>query len=305
MATTRHDESNFSKGVIGSIIVHSLLLLLLFFLVINPPNPPLGEVGGSGIELNYGLDAEGYGDIQTMNEANTSPINEDVAPSQEELAEQANSEIIPIEPTPSPIENNILKSDNPDDIKLDEVKKEIKVEAVKVPEKVVEKKVETPAVVAKPVVKPTTQTAENANGKTGTEQKIGGNNNGDRPGKVGDQGNPQGTLDAKALYGNLGEGGEGAGGSGGNRLEMSGWKPLFRIDKKDATNENGKIVFQIKVDNQGDLISIIPIEKTVSPAVVEFYKRQIEENWAVERARENINPPPVSSGKYTVFVKSK
>ena len=299
------DKSHISEGVIGSILIHTIILLIFFFFVISPPDPPLSEVGGSGIELNYGLDAEGYGDVQTMNEANASPVDEDVAPKPDDAMDQPAPEPTPVEPEPSPMEDNMLKSDNADDVKLEEIKKEKKTETAKVPEKIIEKKVETPIVAAKPVVKPTTSTQENSNGKTGTAQKIGGNSNGDRLGKVGDQGNPKGTLDAKALYGNLGEGGDGAGGSGGNRLEMSGWKPLFRIEKKDATNENGKIVFLIKVDEHGELVSILPVEKTVSPAVVEFYKKQIEENWAVERARENTNPPPISSGKYTVFVRSK
>ncbi len=299
-----HDKSHISEGVVGSILIHGIILLIFFFFVISPPDPPLSEIGGSGIELNYGLDAEGFGDIQTMNEANESPVNEDVAPNPDQVLDQPIPEPTPVEPDPV-VTEDILKSENAEDIKLEETKKEKKIKTVKVPEKIVEKKVETPVVAAKPVTKPTTAVNENANGKTGTEQKIGGNSNGDRPGKVGDQGNPKGTLDAKALYGNLGEGGDGAGGSGGNRLEMSGWKPLFRIEKKDATSENGKIVFLIKVDQQGELVSILPVEKTVSPAVVEFYKKQIEENWAVERARENTNPPPISSGKYTVFVKSK
>lgn len=300
-----HEESNVSKGVIGSILVHAAILLIFYFFVISPPNPPLGELGGSGIELNYGLDAEGYGDVQTMNQANDSPLEEEAAPSNDQPVEENIPEPTPQEPKPVTNTSDIIKSDDPEDVKLEETKKEKIVEPKKPTEKIVEKKVEPKPETPKPVVKPTVATNENSNGKVGTEQKIGGNNNGDRSGKVGDQGNPNGSLDAKALYGNLGTGGDGTGGSGGNRLEMSGWKPLFRIEKKDATSENGKIVFLIKVDEQGELVSIVPVEKTVSPKVVEFYKKQIEENWAVERARENTSPPPISTGKYTVFVKSK
>lgn len=298
------EQSHLSKGVIGSLLIHALILLILFYFIISPPNPPLGELGGSGIELNYGLDAEGYGDVQTMNNASDSPLKEEAAPSDDKPVEEPTPESTP-EPEPVANTSDLLKSDDPEDVKLEETKKEKIITPKKQPEKPVEKPTEAKTEVAKQVVKPSVTTTETSNGKTGTAQVNGGNNNGDRPGKVGDQGNPNGSLDAKALYGNLGTGGDGTGGSGGNRLDMSGWKPLFQIKKKDATSENGKIVFLIKVDEQGELVSIAPIEKTVSPAVVEFYKKQIEENWAVERARENTNPPPISTGKYTVFVKSK
>lgn len=304
---SHQEQTHIPKGVIGSVALHLLLALLLFFFVIGTPDPPLGEVGGSGIELNYGAEfEEGFGDIQTRNQASDSKVDEEVAPGDQDPNQQT-TPVAAAEEQPTPEDNSkLLKSDDPEDVKLDEKVKETKVvtkpEVVK-PEpkketKVVENKTEpTPTV--------TKNTSENSNGTVGTANKTGGNNNGDRPGKVGDQGNPKGTLDAKALYGNLGEGGDGAGGAGGNRLEMSGWKPLFRIDKKDVSSENGVIVFQIKVDNQGELISVIPIEKSVSPTVVAFYKKQIEENWAVERSRENINPPPVSTGRYTVRINSK
>jgi hypothetical protein len=299
------EKTHITEGTVGSILIHGILLLLLYFFVINPPNPPLGEVGGSGIELNYGVDLEGYGDIQTMNEASEQGAEEEVAPSDEQPSpEQQENSIAEQNPESQEDNSNDLKQDFEETVKLEEKKVEKKIEEVKPIEKPIEKKTNIEVKEQKTLDK-STDPKPNSNGNTGTENKIGANNNGDRPGKVGDQGNPQGSLEAKALYGNLGSGGEGSGGSGGNKLEMSGWKPLFRIDKKDATNENGKIVFQIKVDNQGDLISVLPVEKTVSPAVVEFYKRQIEENWAVERTRENINPPPVSTGRYTVFVRSK
>ncbi|RZJ59264.1 MAG: hypothetical protein EOO58_04205, partial [Hymenobacter sp.] len=47
-----------------------LLALLCFFLRFSGPNPPLETLGGDGVELNYGLDEAGGGDVQTLATAN-------------------------------------------------------------------------------------------------------------------------------------------------------------------------------------------------------------------------------------------
>jgi protein TonB len=295
------ERSYKSQGLIGSLVFHALLLALFFFFVLNTPDPPL-TTGGSGIELNYGTVDGGSGEIQTMNDASPELLKEESAPANPE-------EIAASDPTEAPVpeqveEDKMMTSEDPEDAHI-EVKKETRV---------IEKPV-VPVTIEKPIAKENREEAVekkqepihlSANGKTGTVQKTGGNNNGDREGKIGDQGNPQGSLKAEALYGNLGEGGEGPGGTGGgNKLDLTGWKLAFRLEKKDVTNENGKIVYQIKVDDKGDLVSIIPVEKTVSPAVEKFYRQQIEDNWAVDRSKDNTNPPPIATGKYTVFVRSK
>ena len=90
----------------------------------------------------------------------------------------------------------------------------------------------------------------------------------------------------------------------GNNSELSGWKLIFKLKNIDSSNEIGKIVFMIEIDQEGKLVSIAPIEKTVSPTVVLFYQKQIIENWAIEKLKENINPPSLTKGRYTVFVRS-
>lgn len=298
------DKSYKNQALIGSIIFHAGLLALFFFFVLNTPDPPL-NMGGTGIELNYGTVEEGSGEIQTMNQANDSPVAEETAPSPETPEEAIPEPQTEVTPTPVKEEEPLQKSEDEEAPVIEEKKEEKKeVKKVEAPIKIQKTEVkEAP----KKEVKVTTENPPKvvSNGKIGTEEKIGGNNNGDRDGKIGDQGNPEGNVNAKALYGNLGEGGEGSGGAGGNKLDLTGWKLAFKLEKKDVTNENGKIVYQIKVDDKGDLVSIIPIEKTVSPAVEKFYRQQIEDNWAVDRSKDNTNPPPIATGKYTVFVRSK
>jgi hypothetical protein len=123
------------------------------------------------------------------------------------------------------------------------------------------------------------------------------NNNGDRPGQVGDQGRRDGTLDAKGLYGNAGTG-------TGSNLDLAGWNWDSKPDKIDPFDEEGKIVFEIQVDDEGNLVRVRPVEKTVSPKVVQFYQSQVE-NLTFSKTRDNASPAPISTGRITIIIRSR
>ncbi|WP_375443498.1 hypothetical protein [uncultured Fibrella sp.] len=58
-------------------------------------------------------------------------------------------------------------------------------------------------------------------------------------------------------------------------LNISGW--LFgnnRLDRDDS-NEDGKIIYQIRVDGNGNIVSARPMQQTVSPSTETFYRRQV------------------------------
>ena len=56
------EKRNNRIGWITSVGIHAAVFLLLFFMVAwRAPNPPLPEYG---IELNFGLDDQGSGDLQ-------------------------------------------------------------------------------------------------------------------------------------------------------------------------------------------------------------------------------------------------
>jgi len=298
----RSEKSYKSHGIIISLLIHALLLALFFFFILKTPNPPLTE-GGSGIELNYGTVDEGSGDIQTMNEANASPLEEEVAPSEQTTAMEENpaTETDP-QPAVETSEKILTTDDDESNVKLKEdaptPKKEVIKDVVKEKPKEREKEAAPAAVKAEQVPK------NASNGKTGTEDKIGGNSNGDKKDKVGDQGNPQGNVDAQALYGNPGTGGSGAGGSGGGGLlQMSGWKLVSNLKVDDQSSENGKIVFEIKVDEEGELISVKAIEKTVSQSLVKIYENKVWKDFAV--IKEGKNTAPVSTGRIIYNIRSR
>lgn len=276
----------------GTLVVHGVLLLILLFTVLKTPNPPLG--GGSGVVLNLGYVDEGSGEVQTMNQANDSPIHEEAKT--EEITHPHQNTEQPQPEEPQNPDENWLTSDEESGV---EAKKEEKtkddVKPVTTPtKKQVEEKNTTPQ---------TKVEQKSTSGKGGTASE-GGNNNGDKQGKVGDQGNPQGELNAKALYGNPGNGGNGPGGTGGGPLlDMSGWKMDFKI-RTDESNENGRLRFRIVVDEEGEVIKIETLEKSVSTEVENYYKRQIE-NGSFVKDRNNARVAQNSIGYLTIIIRSK
>ncbi|QHT66701.1 hypothetical protein GXP67_08535 [Rhodocytophaga rosea] len=312
MAAHNQDKENKSKrtAMAISLTLHAGLLLLFFFMMAwRAPDPPLPEYG---IELNFGTDDAGSGNVQSLAPANDNPANEnakagDPAPQPEppQAEPEPVTEVIPEEePIVEPVEEEspvVVEKKEPEKKKEEVV---VKKEPEKKKEEVVEKKESEKKPDPKPVVNNEalmTSKKEGAGGKEGgTSDKVAGNNNGDKTGKVGDQGNPEGKLEAKALYGTPGGGSGGTGAS----YNITGWAPDSRPNVKDASDESGRIVFQVTIDEDGIIQTVVPIEKTVSPAVVAFYKKEVEK-LTFSPTSDNTVPKPRSTGTITFIIKSK
>lgn len=279
-ATEERRNKTISFGI--TVTLHILLLLCCFFVwKWYPPDPPLPDYG---VELNFGLDEAGYGYLQTTAPPSDATSTEDAVagnPETEQTTETAPSE----EATPETDEamGKTVTTDNPES-------------PIAVPEEPKETK---PKKETKPETASAGITNENgAGGRNGKSNQTPGNNNGDHKGAVGDQGDPNGSLDAKALYGKMGKGGS------GSSLQMTGWAWDDKPNVQDKSSEEGKIVFEIKVDDSGTIINVTTLESTVSPAVEKLYKKEVE-NLTFSRTRDNMNPAPISTGKITFIIKSK
>jgi hypothetical protein len=254
-------------GITAGIVL--LLVLLCFFIKFNGPNPPLDVIGGDGVELNYGLDEAGSGDIQTMATANASQNREDSRPP----AAQP-------DPTPQPAQPRVEAAAAPAQPEAQEkvITSDAEDASVTAPP------VEKPAPVAREAVRETPKPREQprtlytpkgstagvagGNGVAGTSSAPTGNSNGDHPGTVGDQGDRNGSLDAKALYGAPGSGGSGSrpGSGGGGGLEMSGWR-FDNTPVVEALDDNpGVVRFKIKISDDGEVESVTKVSGNVSPA---------------------------------------
>lgn len=291
-----------ASAAILSIFLHTILLVFLFFYVLKTPLPPYG--GGQGVVLNLGYVDEGTGEVQTFNEPNVSKTMVENQPPKDPPSPNENSDPIQTYPSDNAQSEDLLVSEEETGVQSEKKEKQEPIDKAKENVKPINA-VENP--------KPNTETAESEKNKkinpkalfgtSGTETN-GGNNNGDNANKVGDQGDPRGDINAKALYGNAGVGGEGGGGSGGGAtLDLSGWKWLKvpRV-KDDDDTENGKLVFEITIDDEGEIISIKTLEKTVGPHIERLYKQEVEKlSFIRTSASKSMGN---STGKITFIIRS-
>ncbi|MER0438848.1 hypothetical protein [Emticicia sp. W12TSBA100-4] len=315
------NKQNQTTAFLLSLVIYALFLGLLFFLELMYTPPEEAE----GVELNYGVDLVGSGDIQTTNKANVSPNNYDVKPSEKDEAEAKPLKTKPIV-TPPPVEKV-------EKVKVKEAPAKPVITADDEKSPVTEKENNKPVkkVETKPVVKPTpvetkakpepvkrsveegsimkkggtgsgsgAKSNSSSNGTIGTRDGVGGNNNGDgKKGEVGDKGDPRGTPDGKSMMGKPGKGG----GSGASIGGLSGWSKRKLSLPNDGSSETGKIVFKVTVDDSGDVVGISVISSTVSPSVQNFYKNYIQQKLSSVLSPEGT-PPPRATGTITINIQS-
>ncbi len=298
------EKKNKRKGLIVSTGVHlGLLLIFALLLAWREPNPPLPEYG---IELNFGISNVGSGDIQPETNPNTEEAVED-SESQPEEVEEAEVEEVET-PTEEQVEEVIEEadetveeipteeSDSPDVVeeKEEQTKEEVVEEKKEPVKETVEEKKET----EKPVEEVVEENKDTANdGKEeNSESDEKASSHGDNVDKEGDKGDDEGDLDARALYGKKG-------GGGGSSLDMTGWMWDFVPKPNDTSDESGRVVFEIKIDDQGEIISVRTVERSVSPTVERIYKQEVLK-LTFSKTSDNTRPAPISTGKITFIVKA-
>jgi protein TonB len=305
--TEQEEKKNRRVAFLTTMGIHGLLFLLMFFIIAwRPPDPPLGA---SGIALNFGLDDQGSGEEQPSTPVGSRGKEQD---------EPEKSEAQPASPQETqeqPVEEEKTKVDKPAEVNTESqvespvTVKETKKEDVKPVEKPKEKTPEKPVEVVKPktdqnaVYNPTGQKANSTN-KTGDGKQGDPGNEGNDKDKTGDKGDPRG-VDKSAIYeGNPGVGTGGPGGAGGFGLQMSGWTwDESPKAPKIPDNESGFVIFEITVDEQGEIVDIKPIEQTLSPEAIRLCRLEIERRSLVRTSTGAI--PTRSKGRVVFNLRLK
>lgn len=286
----------------------TILLLVVFFFIKLTHSMPKAVPMELFVEVNYGTDPIGSGDIQTYNKPSTSKVAENMKRDDEvkEKKSVATPKPTPVPPTPRP---EPAKPTNRVTEKVITSKTESPVEE---PEKNDSKKVTaTPATSTAPVSKPTPakpinndalfkkssgSSSAGSNGTNGTKSGVGGNNNGDDASGVGDKGVKEGSLYSKTY-------GPGGGGGGTNvGLNLAGWgwsRPPVVNDNSDAT---GTITFRITVGTNGRVKNVILVSSNVDPVVTNKYKDAVRNVTFVQKAG---NVPDESIGTITFKISAK
>ena len=250
---THTEKKHRNIGIIVSIAVHVLLLVLFLWATAwKEPYPPLPEYG---IELNFGMNTPGTGEEAVA--ADESETVEDVVEESNEEVEEAVEETVeqPIETAVDQISEEVQEA-------VEEVATQeespVKAEDSKTPEQ-------------NPVEKVKEEVKEPEKPKANPNALFPGSNTsqGDQTNAKGDQGKADGQVDADALMGPQGGGSD-------SELDMAGWKWDSPPRPNDPSEQNGIIVFDITVDSNGEVISVVAREYTLSADIVKIYKEEVE-----------------------------
>ncbi len=261
---TRQEERQYErKGIILAVIFHSVLLLGFFFWIVLKQTPNEAGEGMPGIPINFGFNEMGSGDNNSMDQVATQAAQPE---------EAQNTETV--ESTPSPDDAN-LTTVNPD---AETVVSETK-------------KPQTTTTTTKPTQTTTTQTAT-TNAQQGSTTKPGVSSGDGDSKQAGNQGNPNGTLDSKNYYGTPGNGGNGGNGA----LSMDGWHLSNEPKVANVNQESGKVTFVIKIDNEGEIVSLTVKEKQISEALVKKCEDEIRNKMEFVKNKNNGSTAEYSTG---------
>jgi len=281
-------------GWIISLSIHVVVLILFFFILAwQAPDPPLPEYG---IELNFGLEESGSGFEQPTVTPTPPTVEEQGEP--EEQIEEIEEEVVEEQPEAEPVEETAVE-ELPDSEQEDSPVETQPEQEEAITDPVEEKTVEEVKPIAEPV-------EEEPKEEPVVEEKVvdsnalypGSASQGNKENEAGDAGDEQGTVDSRALYGKSG------GGGGGPSLDLAGWRWDYEPKPNDDSKENGRIVFEIKVDDNGEVIGVRTLETTVGSTVERLYRQEVEK-LTFSPLSGNTIPAPISTGKITFIIRSK
>ncbi|NSL87462.1 hypothetical protein ECE50_011505 [Chitinophaga sp. Mgbs1] len=294
------EENNSKKNIkaLGVTIgVHALLLAALVFAGFSAP-PPLPDQD-LGMEVNLGTSDDGMGDVQPLNPNPPSDAAATPAPAETDAsaAEKDNSEPQDIATQDDEEAPEIKKPEKPVD-----KPKELPKKPEPKPVKPAKKPVETPPAPVPPAPKPkavyaggTHTGANSGNGANGSNNSTGEGNTG-RPG---DRGQINGDPNAKGYTG---------GGLGGGRSDfrLNGRNLISRPQVTYDGTESGYIAINIKVDQQGNVISATFSMKgsTLSnPQLIDIARKAAQNG----QLKYNANPdaPEVQFGTVRFYFKAE
>lgn len=275
----RENQEKKSKrlGFLVSFIVQVALLLTLYFLVAwEAPDPPLPVYG---IELGM-MESSSSASSSSSSSQQKSETTKETEQEEEETSTSQTEETETTEETPTqnneepqPVEETVKSEDAPAVEPVKQQKSDSSKEPTPAKEKVQEKKKEAKKSEDKP--NSTEETAEKDNK----------------------------TIDNRAIYKGGGNSGNSKGSSSGASLAMAGWVWDFKPKPKDTSEDSGKIVYRIVVDQDGYLVKINVLTSTVSQTVERIYRKEVEKLTFSKTAE--YNAASQSTGTITFIIKSR
>jgi hypothetical protein len=218
-------DNNYPKAIAVSVLILAGLLLLSIFYIVSKASPP-EEVGIGGIIVNYGTSDEGMGnDYMSVEEPSVDPNANGKVPDKITPDNQVTQNTNAVNAA-----NNIVTDDNSDNVSLNNKPNT----SNNAPTQKTEDKPATPVINQNALYK----------GK-----KNSGTGLGDGTGTVaGNQGKPEGDPLSNNYNGT-------GSGNGGVALDLKSRKFVNSPKISDDGQKSGKIVVEIRVDKNGNVIS--------------------------------------------------
>jgi colicin import membrane protein len=263
-----------TKGLLGTVLVHLLLLGMLILVGFSTPPPPESE---EGILVNFGTGDTGFGDIEPSppalkQEASAPPVNELASPppsaaktvskpKEDALISQDKEEA----PVVKKVEPKIIKKPDPElekkrleKIEADKIAKEqLEAERIRVRAEEAEKKrIAAEQQRESDIMNRTKNALANSQnrGTSSTSEGIAGG--------TGNQGDPNGSINSKVrgTGSGLGTSGTGTGGKGGGISYSLGGRSVKGVLREPnyIYQKDGKVVVEVSVDRNGKVVSANP-----------------------------------------------
>jgi periplasmic protein TonB len=304
MTPQQEREKNIKAGLATAGVNILILLIMIFAAAWQSPGTGPGDY--PGIEVNLGYDEQGSGAIEPATPIGTEEAKTDQNPPAEPVQEETVPEASPSpavveEIKPAPIEERTFTDPNSDVSIKEEKEKPVEKPAEKKPVVIPDKPVEKP-VEKKPAEKPKVDSRAVYQGKTTTTPAPAGDaegkngtpgNQGDDVGKEGNKGVPGGTEGAAVYKGRPG------GGDGGTGLDLYGWEWDNTPKPNTPDNETGRIVFEVEVDENGELIRYRKESGSVSAAAERACIEAIQKLTFTKKSGAKV--PDISKGRI-IFV---
>lgn len=266
------EEKNKRVGWLVSVSTQLVLLIVFYFLIAwKPPFPPIPEYG---IELGFLTETS----ASASRSVNENTVEEDQSSEQEQ------------ESTPPSEASEPTETESENLTENQEVEAITDVEA-DVTEETFDQNEETE-------INPVDEEQESQ--ETSEEVVEAPEENPDTENEESTEEEPEPTIDSRSLYGTQGTS---TAEEEGSSLALAGWIWDFKPEPKDTSDETGKIVYKIVVDQDGYLIKIETRTSTVSPAVERKYREAVQK--LTFSKTSDYKPAPQSAGTLTFIIKTK
>ncbi len=257
-----------NRGLIGTVFFHLIILILFLIFGFRTPLPLPGE---EGILINFGDEETGSGreepvqSFEKVKQIQQQPKQEVVEKTEERIMTQQHEE------APA------LKAEKPRQKKEEKKEQPVK-EIVKTDQKKETVKEEQPKIDPKTLYTGAKKNTQS----TGSEGVAGG---------TGNQGSPEGSTETDY---------HGTGGGTGNRpgFFLTGRNALSLPLPQVDTHKEGKVVVEIKVDRDGNVVSATPGVK--GSTTVDSYLLSVAKNAALQsRFDSKADAEPIQKGTIT------